>query len=212
MTDKTPILERINHYREQNFENNSGMNEAGGIAFLTVYMDNVPVNLTARASNPYDALASLKIAITLAKEGLGVTVEKNIPQAAAPVKSKVAEAARSEGNDAFADDFEMADVPPAPDGKTWLTVQADSIKILPQPDDKVTLEFYLTGKQYPVIKVNKWGVPEVSGLLRHVTSQDVSKAAEVRLQNPCTVYYLEGKESTTPDGKKFHWKNVSHVR
>ena len=97
----------------------------------------------------------------------------------------------------------------------WNIYPASFVKILPQPDNKVTIEFYGKDRKqphndYPELKVNKWDVAQAAGLMKHVTSADVSKAAEFSLN--CSVYWLEGKEYTTKDGGKGHYKNVSHVR
>jgi len=100
--------------------------------------------------------------------------------------------------------------PEPPDGKSWITFDADLVKVLPQPDNKTTLEFYQAGRQFAGVKVNKWKVENANGLMKHVTSEPMDKAAEYKLH--CRVFYTEGKEGTTADGKKFHYKDVSHVR
>lgn len=98
--------------------------------------------------------------------------------------------------------------PPA--GKQWITFDADILKVLPQPEGKVTLEFYRSGQKYAGVKVNKWKVDAAQGLLKHVTSSKVTEPAQYDLR--CRVYYTEGKEGKTEDGKVFHYKDVSHVR
>ena len=200
MTDKTPE-EKVNDYREKVSALNGGMNEAGGIAFLTVFMDNVPVNLTCRSVNPYDALMELQIGLKLAQKHLGVTLSKDLPQAAPPKPTPV--------TDELDKAFPREPVYETLTAEGCTISHATSIKILPQPDDKVSLEFYEEGKKYPVVKVNKWKIENIQGLLAKVTSQDVSKAAEVKVN--CNVYWKQGNEFTMPDGKKGHYKNVELV-
>ena len=138
-------------------------------------------------------------------------------QAPAPVPDIAAKIALEEGNKQMASELQAQanEVPPAPDGKQWNTYSAAFVKILPQPEERVTIEFY--GKDhkqphndYPELKVNKWTLAQAAGLMKYVTSADVSKPAEFALN--CTVYWLEGKEYTSTNGEKRHYKNVSHVR
>lgn len=195
MPEKTP-KERVDDYRERSIASSAGMSEAPGIAFCTIYMDGLPINLTARSMTPYDAIASLKISIKMAEEFLGVTRERDLPKAAAPVKKDPVDEAFPK--EPVYEDFRDGEV-------TFAT----SIKILPQPNDKVTLEFYEEGKQYPVIKVNKWKIENAQELIAKVTSQDVSKAAEVQVN--CNVFWTQGNEWNI-NGKTGHYKNVSDVQ
>jgi hypothetical protein len=200
MTEKTPE-EKVSAYRAKVANLNGSMVEAGGIAFLTVYFDNnVPVNLTCRSANPYDALMSLQVGLKLAQEYLGVTLSKDLPQAAPPKATPVSD----EFDKAFPKDPVYEDT--EFEGLEMMT--ASSIKVLPQPDEKVTLEFY-DGGQYPVIKVNKWKVADAQALLKHVTSQDVSKASEVGVS--VKIYWEEGAEYEFR-GKIGRYKNVKHLR
>ena len=80
----TDVNTKVVEYRVKVAENNQDMPEAGAIAFMTVYLDGQPVNITQRACNTYDALAALKIGLDLSKV-LGVTLEKAIPEAPHPV-------------------------------------------------------------------------------------------------------------------------------
>jgi hypothetical protein len=200
MTEKTP-KERVEDYREKNLAVSAGMSEAPGIAFCTLYMDGLPVNLTARAMTPYDALASLKISINLAEEFLGVARQKDIPQAPPPAKHPVDK------------DFPPTD----PNEPVYETLdnfeglessEVTSINILPQPDDKVSLEFIKEGMKWPVCKVNKWKVENAVNLLESVTSQDLTKPAEVKVT--CKVYWAQGNETAPGSGK--YYKNVKFVR
>jgi hypothetical protein len=197
---KTPI-EEVEEYRDKSSAAQGVMTEAGGISFTTIYVDNMPFNVTSRSSNPYDSIVQLKLGIDLAKKFLGATVSKDLPQAAPPKPTPVT------------DEFEKA-FPQEPvyedaefEGLEMMT--AEIIKVLPQPDEKVTLEFYDAGKKFPVIKVNKWKVADAQGLLKHVTSQDVSKAAEVKVA--VKIYWEQGAEFEF-NGKKGRFKNVKHIR
>lgn len=193
MTDKTP-KERVDEYRERNTATTAGMSEAPGIAFCTVFMDGIPVNLTARSMTPYDALASLKISINLAQEFLGVTRSKDIPQAAPPKKTPVT------------DEFDSAFPEPTYEDVDGVeSSEVNSIKILPQPEERVTIEFMKDGMKYPVAKINKWPLDRAQGFLAKVTTQDVSKPAEVKVD--CTIYWKQGKEFAP--GK--HYKDILKV-
>lgn len=96
MSDET-IKEKVEAFRARYATINAGLPEAGGIAFCTVYSGGLPLNVTARANNPYDALASLQIALKLAQEGLGITLEK-AQQSHAPAQEAPAPALPVGGN------------------------------------------------------------------------------------------------------------------
>jgi len=167
--------------------------------------------LTLRAENhtqAFDVLATLA----------GIVQEKHwkfapAPTAAAPpVENRALTIAREEG----ASPAVMAQVkqateglPPPPDGKTWLTLDAERILLLPQPDTRIKIEFYAEGHKFPDLKTT-WKAEQAAGLLKHVTAQDVTKAADLAL--PCRVYYTLGKEYTKPDGTKGNYKDIAHVR
>ena len=68
----------------------AGLPEAGGIAFCTVYLKGMPINVTARGTNPYDAIASLITGIRLSQEAMGIALERVVPSA--PKQSEVDEA------------------------------------------------------------------------------------------------------------------------
>ena len=214
MTDekKDALLEEIDNYRDRYNQLNGTIPEAGGIAFATLYLDGLPINLTARATNPYDAISGLALAIRLSGKALHTTTEKPLPpQAAAPKSDPAADAVRKD-NPAMAAELEAGynEVPPAPAGKEWITADIDRMTVVPQPDDKVTLEFYEGDKKWPSCKINKWKIADAQALMKHVTSADLSKAANLTVH--CKVYWVEGKEFTMPDGKTGHYKNVSHCR
>lgn len=135
------------------------------------------------------------------------------PPAAQPPKLPLDQKiALEEGNKQMAAELKQAaeEVPPPPAGKTWLTLDAKIVKVLPQPDNKVTIEFYSDGHKYPDVKVVKWKLEAAAGLLKHITAEPADKAGEYSL--PCRVYYTEGKEYTTPSGTTGHYKDVAHVR
>jgi hypothetical protein len=138
------------------------------------------------------------------------------PVASPPAVSAPVRIAKEEGNAPLAQATAQAEeeVPAPPAGKEWIIFAANSVKVLPQPDNKVTLEFYADGKKFPGVKVNKWKIENANGLMKHVTSEDMAKAADYKLD--CLVYYTEGAEGKMvgTDGveKKFHYKDVAHVR
>jgi len=138
-------------------------------------------------------------------------VNAALPTAAAPTPPADVKIVATEYKAAAAEmqkEYETVGNPPT--GKTWIMFDATIVKVLPQPDEKVTLEFYAPDKKFPGVKVNKWKIPAADGLMKYVTSESMAKAAEYKL--PCRVYYTEGAEGKTADGKVFHWKDVSHVR
>lgn len=126
------------------------------------------------------------------------------PQAAPPPKSAPVEAE----DNPQPKEVQSADVPPAPDGKAWLTLDVARVVVKPEPGDLVTIEFYAPGHKWPDLKANKWKIERAQGLMKHVTSHDVRKAADLSLA--CVVYYLNGKEKADKPGE--FWKDVYHVR
>lgn len=129
---------------------------------------------------------------------------------AGPVSAPPPKSAPVEQESPVADgDTPQANIPSLPDGyKAWLTIVAARVVVKPEPGDMVTVEFYAAGHKWPDIKANKWKVERAQGLLKHVTSHDVRKPADMSLA--CTVYYLNGKEKADKPGE--FWKDVYHVR
>lgn len=160
---------------------------------------------------------SLSEGITKAKALIeyngGKPAGNRAPQAPAPTPDPAAKIAFEEGNKQMAAELQAqaTEVPPAPDGKQWNTTKIVFVKILPQPDNKVTIEFYGNAHkqphdQYAELLVNKWTTERAAGLMKHVTSAPVTVPAEFALN--CTVYWLDGKPKT--NGGFF--KDVYHVR
>lgn len=210
------ILERVEGFRKHWAEISAGLPEAGGIAFMTVYINGQPVNVTARAGNPYDALAGLQAAVILAKDGLGISTEKpSLPTAQPPRPDAAAIIASEAGNAELAEKFQQqVDAPPPPSRKgadvPYKIFDASIVEVLPQPDDKTTLCFYGDGDKYPRIKVSKWRVEAANGLMKYVTAESMAVAKKYAL--PCRVYYTDGQPYTTTDGKTGKYKDVEHVR
>lgn len=156
--------------------------------------------VTFRGARAGDGLRVIEQVRTFA-----ATVQKNgwkfnVP---APVPEKVAQAKPENGSKAVSGQ----DVPAAPDGKDWLTVDIQQIKVLPQPDNKVKVEFWNPGRKYPEETVN--GTNERgAGILKHVTDKDIRQPQNLSL--PCRVYYILGKEKTNKPGE--FWHDVYHVR
>ena len=139
------------------------------------------------------------------------------PAAPAPKPDPAAKIAREEGNLELAAEIKAGTeaIPEPPKGKTWQTYDAVFVRYLPQPDGKCTIEFYGNSHKQPhddyaFIKASKWTWENVSGLMKHVTSHAPEEAGEFNL--PCRVYYIEGKEYTTPSGVKGRYKDIAHVR
>ena len=84
------ILERVEEYRKKVSGANEGMPEAGAIVYSTVYMNGNPINVTQRANNVYDAVAAFKMGLDLVTEVFGVTLSRDLPQAAPPKPATVA--------------------------------------------------------------------------------------------------------------------------
>lgn len=127
-----------------------------------------------------------------------------------PATNGAAAIVREEGNGHLAEHIEetAARVPEPPAGKVWHTIDAARVVVKPEPDNRVTLEFYESGHKWPDIKANKWKMEQARGLLKHVTSHDPEKAADLSLA--CRVYYTDGKEKNDKPGE--FWKDIGHVR
>jgi hypothetical protein len=143
----------------------------------------------------------------------GKPVSNRGTSAPAPTPDPAAMIALEEGNKTLAAELQQqaAAVPAAPSGKQWNITEIVFVRILPQPGDKVTVEFYGNDRKQPHnnyadLMVNKWDADKVAGLMKHVTSADVTKPAELALT--CHVYWLEGKEKSNGG----HFKDVYHVR
>lgn len=132
--------------------------------------------------------------------------------AAAPQPDPAAKIALEEGNKQMAAEMQeqAVAVPPSRKGAPYQTVDVDIVEVLPQPDNKTTLKFYGANDKYPRVSVNKWKIEAANGLMKHVTSEDMSKAAKYHLK--CRVYYTDGSAYQTTEGETRHYKDVEHVR
>ena len=190
--------------------------EAGGVAFTTIYSKTgLPINITARATDPFGAVQSLVQAITKAMAEYEMTTEKPMPpSASAPAQNVAVKIAQEAGNPEMAKEIQASAeaVPPSRKGAdvAYQTFDADIVEDLPQPDEKVTLAFYGTNDKYPRVKVNKWKIAAANGLMKHVTAEDMGKAAKYSLR--CRVYYTDGSAYTTAEGVTGHYKDIEHVR
>jgi len=196
------IQERVDEYRAKVNEKLEGLPEAGAIVYSTIYAGNFPINLTQRANNVYDAYVAFKMGVDLLGEVFGVTLEKDIPQAAPPKVIKPSELhklAKDPVDEAFPEPV-YEEIPEGIESS-----EVTSINILPQPDNKVTIEFIKEGLKWPVAKINKWPVDRVQEFLSEVTSEDVTKPAEVKVN--CIVFWKQGKEFAP--GK--HYKDILKV-
>ena len=177
-----------------------------------------PIDLKASGTTLTAALDDLYTGIIHAFTKYECTPEApKAPAAPAPKPDPAAQIAREEGNLELAAEIKAGTeaIPEPPKGKTWQTFDAVFVRYLPQPDEKCTIEFYGNSHKQPhddyaFIKASKWTWENVSGLMKHVTSHAPEEAGEFNL--PCRVYYIEGKEYTTPSGVKGRYKDVCHVR
>jgi len=177
-----------------------------------------PIDLKASGTTLTAALDDLYTGIIHAFTKYECTPEApKAPAAPAPKPDPAAQIAREEGNLELAAEIKAGTeaIPEPPKGKTWQTYDAVFVRYLPQPDGKCTIEFYGNSHKQPhddyaFIKASKWTWENVSGLMKHVTSHAPEEAGEFNL--PCRVYYIEGKEYTTPSGVKGRYKDVCHVR
>jgi len=151
---KVDLMAKVEEFR-QRYDGVKTEVEAGGIAFCTVYVGSLPINVTSRASNPYDAMATLLNAVSLAKKGLNVTVEKQgvVHQAASvtttasfgpspfdlpPASSQHDAPAQAAGSQPSA---------PAADGVQEFI--ATKFEIVPRADGKAEMKFYADGHKFP---------------------------------------------------------------
>ena len=177
-----------------------------------------PIDLKASGTTLTAALDDLYTGIIHAFTKYECTPEApKAPAAPAPKPDPAAQIAREEGNLELAAEIKAGTeaIPEPPKGKTWQTFDAVFVRYLPQPDGKCTIEFYGNSHKQPhddyaFIKASKWTWENVSGLMKHVTSHAPEEAGEFNL--PCRVYYIEGKEYTTPSGVKGRYKDIAHVR
>jgi len=177
-----------------------------------------PIDLKASGTTLTAALDDLYTGIIHAFTKYECTPEApKAPAAPAPKPDPAAKIAAEEGNLELAAEIKAGTeaIPEPPKGKTWQTFDAVFVRYLPQPDGKCTIEFYGNSHKQPhddyaFIKASKWTWENVSGLMKHVTSHAPEEAGEFNL--PCRVYYIEGKEYTTPSGVKGRYKDIAHVR
>jgi len=177
-----------------------------------------PIDLKASGTTLTAALDDLYTGIIHAFTKYECTPEApKAPAAPAPKPDPAAKIAAEEGNLELAAEIKAGTeaIPEPPKGKNWQTYDAVFVRYLPQPDGKCTIEFYGNSHKQPhddyaFIKASKWTWENVSGLMKHVTSHAPEEAGEFNL--PCRVYYIEGKEYTTPSGVKGRYKDIAHVR
>ena len=87
MKEKT-IQERVDEYRAKVDGILGEFPEAGAVAYATVYTGDVPINLTQRANNIYDAYVAFKMGMDLLSEVFGVAFEREIQEAPHPVDAE----------------------------------------------------------------------------------------------------------------------------
>lgn len=138
-------------------------NEAGGAWRLFV----VAKTLAGKADHiRRDALREAVLSIGVSKTSYNrwLTTARNY-DLFTDVAAKIALEA---GNKAMAKELQAnyEEVPPTQNGQQWQTYKADIVKVLPQPDDRVTIEFWGTGRKYADLKVVKWKLESANGLAK----------------------------------------------
>jgi hypothetical protein len=189
---------------------NAGLPEAGGIAYCTVYSRmGVAVNITGRGVNPVRAAEALIEAIALLSPVYHLTPDKHVPQAAAPTPPADVKIVAQENKPLAANlqaDFDKVPDPPA--GKVWQVLTVALVKVIPQPEGRVNIEFYEAGHKWADAKVQNWKMDSAVGLMKHVTSEPMDKPGEYKLD--CALYYVDGKEKPNKPGT--FYRDVMHVR
>lgn len=171
----------------------------------------VVCQLTMRAAGAADWLPVLAERAAMIEKALagGWTLASAPAPATAPapvnaLPSAAEKVAREAGGEPAAQAVREAlgDVPAG----EYKTIDASRLVIRPEPEGRVTLEFYADGHNFPDLRASKIKSDRAAGLLKHVTSADVSKAADMALK--CRLYYKDGKEYKPGQ----HYKDLEHVR
>lgn len=102
----------------------------------------------------------------------------------------------------------IADVGNPPAGKEWLTMNIARMVIKAEPGELYTLELYTAGHKFPDLRAAKRKLTVIQGLIKHVTSADASKPADMSIE--AVAYYCEGKEKTAGSGT--YWLDLYHIR
>jgi len=184
----------------------------------------------ARALSPDDYERHIKATISAMQLVIGLGGKANpvgaaaysTPAAPPPETKAVAIARQAGGNEAAAAVQEaLADIPQG----EYETLDAVRLLVIPQPENRVTLEFYGERQKFPGVKANKWKLDLARALLKHVMNTDkvfveangqtVVQALDLTVA--CRVYYKLGKEYSYVDKqtgapKTGHYKDVEHVR
>jgi len=87
-----------------------------------------------------------------------------------------------------------------------LSKRINVIKVLPQPGDKVNIEFWATGRKYAELYAKGWALDRAKKLLAPVTQHNPASPAELSIT--CDVVYSLGKEYKP--GK--HYEDVQYIK
>lgn len=167
--------------------------------------------ITMRAAFPEEwsyVFAQMKSFKSAAQEhGWQLVSKPKATPAPPPVANKAAQIMEEAGNHQAAAEQRQVDsaVPPSTTGKPYQTVDVSEVVITPQADGTVEVGFWNPGRKFAEERL-KWKTDRVAGLLKHVTSADVTKAQKLAL--PCRVYFVLGKEKTNGG----NWHDIEHVR
>lgn len=114
-------------------------------------------------------------------------------------------------------------VPPPPDPGDGSEQFIDAVRILvkPEPDDKVTLEFYAQGHEYADLKASKWGTERAAELLAQANLGgviDVRRPVDTALASAkvtpfvVRIFYKLGKEYVSKKtGKTGNYKDITRM-
>jgi len=95
---------------------------------------------------------------------------------------------------------------PANGNGSELSKRINVIKVLPQPGDKVNVEFWATGRKYAELYAKGWALDRAKKLLAPVTQHNPASPAELSIT--CDVVYSLGKEYKP--GK--HYEDVQYIK
>lgn len=154
-----------------------------------------------------EVFKQMKAFKTLAQEHGWALVAKPKATPAPPPVNKAAEIMEEAGATVAAAEQRAADqdVPASSTGKPYQTVDVSEIHITPKPDGRIELAFWNPGRKWP--EEHTTCKPErAAGLLKHVTSADVSKAQKLACR--ARVYFTIGKEKQNGG----NWHDIEHVR
>ena len=165
-------------------------------AYFDIDIDGEPVRL--QITTRYGATAPKIVQTTEAEIEAYRLLRQAHPRPAAAPKEAPAKVPQSEIPEGM------------PEGIELTKAEFDYVTIIPQPDNKASVDFYKDSLKWPVAKVVKWKHAAVKTLLVPVGDIDPAKAETYRAAGE--VFWSQGKEYTKPDGSQGHYKDVRAVK